>query len=288
MTRRPHGRVAARHVLGASVLLALVLAPLAGAGTGDTLREGQRNPKSGDASRETQIISGTEGYSTRQSNKSDNGGGAIYGCRSGAGGTPADNEPCLRANNLSDGLAFELNARRGLLGGTIMVGDGGDTTRPFTTNATGVATGLNADRVDGLEAAQILTAARAKAGLAAETADSATTAASAQDAEALGGKALDQVAMGAVLDEDGTLVRGSGASNAARNAVGDYRVTFNRSLSECAVQATIGRPEESGVFPDPGAVVTGRQFAGQTRAVIQTFDLTGAASDRPVAVTVTC
>ncbi len=282
MRRRPHGRVATAQVLGATALLTLTLTSLAAGGTGDALREGQRNPSTGDATKETQVISATEEYSTRQSNKSDNGGGAIYGCRSGAGGTPAGNEPCLRANNLSGGLAFELNASKGVLGGTIRVGDGGDGTVPFVTNATGVAVGLNADRVDGLNAAQIVTGARTKAGLAAETADSAG------DSAALGGKALDDVAMWAVLGADGSLVRGSGASNATRNGAGDYRVTFNRNLTGCATQATITRPGDTGPIPDPGAVVTGLLNVSPARAFIETYDLAGAASDRPVAVTVTC
>ena len=70
-----------------------------------------RNPgidQSKALTKETEIIANTSGYGTRQSNKSASGGGAIYGCRSGAGGTPASNEPCVRANNLTAGLAFEL------------------------------------------------------------------------------------------------------------------------------------------------------------------------------------
>ena len=55
------------------------------------------------------------GYSTRQSNKSTTGGGAIYGCRSTAGGSAANppKNPCIRANNLSTGFAFEFNATGG-------------------------------------------------------------------------------------------------------------------------------------------------------------------------------
>ena len=99
-------------LLGATLLVALTAAPLAhAAGEGNPLRGGVRNP-SNDASqaltRETQVIGDSATYGTRQSNKSSNGGGAIYGCRSGAGGTASGNEPCVRANNLSNGFAFEL------------------------------------------------------------------------------------------------------------------------------------------------------------------------------------
>ena len=143
--------------------LAVIGAPVAmsvATGEGSPLRGGARNPsadQSKSLTKETEIIANSGTYGTRQSNKSDNGGGAVYGCRSKPGGTPANNEPCIRANNLTDGLAFELNATNGTVGGTINVGPGGDDRKPLTTNATGVATGLNADRVDGAEAASLRT-----------------------------------------------------------------------------------------------------------------------------------
>ena len=124
-----------RSVLLATGLLVLGLAPFGVAATGDALREGQRN---GTATRETEIISRTNetgaakgGYATRQSNLSNSGGGAIYGCRAGTGN---NTNPCLRANNLEGGLAFEFNATKGDLGGTFTVGKGGDAKKPFTTD----------------------------------------------------------------------------------------------------------------------------------------------------------
>ena len=129
-------------------------------GEGKPILGGVRNPgadKSQALTKETQIIASNGTYGTRQSNKSSNGGGAIYGCRSGAGGTASGNEPCIRANNLSKGLAFEF-ATTGAQGGLISTGSVGGS--PFTTTATGVATGLNADRVDSLDADQIVTNAR--------------------------------------------------------------------------------------------------------------------------------
>ncbi len=164
-----------RSVVLASAVLAVGISPFAVAATGDALREGVRN---GTTNRETEIISNIAagrgekgGYATRQSNLSTSGGGAVYGCRSGAGGTPSNQLPCIRANNLAAGRAFEFNAQNGLLGGSITVGNGGDSRKPFTTNATGVADGLNADRVDGLDAAQVVASARSKAGLDADTVD---------------------------------------------------------------------------------------------------------------------
>ena len=152
-----------RSVVVATGLLVVCIAPFGVAATGDSLREGVRN---GTTSSETEIVSNIKsttalkgGYSTRQSNLSDSGGGAIYGCRSQAGGSaakPVPQNPCVRANNLSKGLAFEFRGTLGDVAGTITVGGGGDTKKPFITNATGVATGLNADRVDGLDVSQIL------------------------------------------------------------------------------------------------------------------------------------
>jgi len=167
-----------RSVLLATGLAAVVISPIAVARTGDTLREGKRN---GTTSVETEIVGNIRsttalkgGYVTRQSNLSPDGGGAVYGCRSQAGGSaakPAPQNPCLRANNLSSGLAFEFNASNGDIGGLFSVGAGGDSKKPFTTNATGVATGLNADELDSLDASQIIAAARAKTSLDADTVD---------------------------------------------------------------------------------------------------------------------
>jgi hypothetical protein len=138
----------------AAVVCSLILAigaPSAamGFGEGRNLLLGKRNPSSNPnlaITHETEIIANSSTYGTRQSNKKDgDGGGAIYGCRSNPG-----NEPCIRANNLKGGRAFEF-VSIGKEAGRIEVG-GDHTGAPFTTNATGVATGLNADQVDGQSA----------------------------------------------------------------------------------------------------------------------------------------
>jgi len=151
--------------------LVLFAAPLAIADTGDNIREGIRNPTSGDASKETQIIANTkkDTYGTRQSNKGT-GGGAIYGCRSGldatAPGDPKKSTPCIRVNNLSTGKAFDFQAK-GRVAGIIQIGGSLLTPQPdsspFVTNATGLAAGLNADRLDSLNADEIITQAATQA-----------------------------------------------------------------------------------------------------------------------------
>lgn len=164
--RRHDGRPRLRAVVLTGLVIAVVMAPLGVAATGDVLRAGKRNS----SATETKIVSNTPGtnanvggYATRQSNISDSGGGAIYGCRSGKpSSTGPAQEPCLRANNLRTGLAFEF-AAHGDQVGTIETGVAGDKARPFTTNATGVATGLNADRVDSKSADDIVKEATAAA-----------------------------------------------------------------------------------------------------------------------------
>ena len=123
-------------ILASAALLAVCVAPFAlAAGEGRPLNGGARNPSNNQSqsyTRETEIIANNATYGTRQSNKSNNGGGAIYGCRSAPG-----KEPCVRANNLNTGRAFEF-ATDGKEGGRITTQDA--TGAPFTTNATGVAT----------------------------------------------------------------------------------------------------------------------------------------------------
>jgi hypothetical protein len=185
-------------IIAAALLVALMVAPFAGAfGEGNSLRGGSRNP-SNDARRsytkETEIIANVNTYGTRQSNKSNNGGGAVYGCRSAAGGTPKGNEPCVRASNLADGRAFEFNANGGTEVGQIT---GPANAAPFTTTATGVATGLNADKVDG------------------------------KDATDLQAKFANVTGAGVLGDQ-------RGATAAARSALGVYSVDFNADVSKCA------------------------------------------------------
>jgi hypothetical protein len=109
------GRTWAMTVCVLSLLLGTPIAVQA-AGEGDPVEGGARNPGTNETlalERETEIIAETavDTYGTRQSNKGA-GGGAIYGCRSTLDlqniGDPAQSTPCIRANNLNDGRAFDL------------------------------------------------------------------------------------------------------------------------------------------------------------------------------------
>ena len=242
-TRRPRLRMPAasrsprtRSVVIATGMLALAITPFAVAATGSPLREGVRN---GTTRAETQIISNipsttrtTGGYSTRQSNLSNSGGGAVYGCRSAAGGSaakPSPQNPCIRANNLSTGYAFEFNASDGAVVGLISAGTGGDAKKPFVTNATGVANGLNADRVDNMHAAEIIAAARTKTNL---------------DADTLDGKDSTVFAerLFAVIDADGAVraQRGLAETTNSNVGAGQYSLKFDRDITSCAVVASQG------------------------------------------------
>jgi hypothetical protein len=179
----------------ALVLAVGVPAVALGAGEGRSLIAGKRNPNGGALTRETEVISRNGTYSTRQSNLGA-GGGAIYGCRADAG----NDEPCVRANNLSTGRAFEYETG-GKEAGEILVKD--TTGVPFVTNATGKVANLNADKLDDKSAEDFADKTEV---LFAAVADGGT----------LGGN------------------RGATASTRAGDAT---TVTFNRDVSKCSYTA---------------------------------------------------
>jgi len=247
-----------RSVLLATGLLVLGVTSVGVAANGDVLREGQRN---GTATRETEIVSRTNeagrakgGYSTRQSNLSTSGGGAIYGCRAGTGN---NTNPCIRANNLEGGLAFEFNATKGDLGGTFTVGGGGDSKKPFTTNATGVATGLNADEVDGQSSGDIVNAARAKDGLDADTVDGAS-------AEGLRTRWVLVNAAGQIEAQSGGFTVASGYQPNPIGAEANVYINANEDLSNNGLTATIAL--QNAVDQDGNGNMNGRQDGADANA----------------------
>jgi hypothetical protein len=184
-------------ILICAIVLAVGVPAVAlGAGEGRSLIAGKRNPTSGDLTRETSIVSRNGTYSTRQSNLGA-GGGAIYGCRADAG----NDEPCVRANNLSTGRAFEFETG-GKEAGEILVKDAAGV--PFVTNATGKVANLNADKLDDKSAEDFADKSEV---LFATVADGGT----------LGGN------------------RGATASSRAGDAT---TVTFNRDVSKCSFTAS--------------------------------------------------
>jgi hypothetical protein len=222
-------RFSGRAAIICSLILAIGVPSVAmGFGEGRNMLLGKRNPSNNPSlalSTETEIIANNSTYGTRQSNKKDgDGGGAIYGCRSSTG-----NEPCVKAVNLKGGRAFEFNTV-GPEGGRIETGS--TTGAPFTTNATGVATGLNADKVDGKDAAHF---------------------ASASDVNALAGALLF-----ASVAADGTLGvsrPGTGVTSSKAAAPSNvYTVNFGKDISKCTFTAS---PVGSAATEAPGVALSG-------------------------------
>jgi len=244
--RRVLGRGHGPWIVVAAVLVALLVTPFAlAAGENRPVLGGARNPspnKSLSYTRETQIISNTATYGTRQSNKSATGGGAIYGCRARTGANS-----CVRASNLANGRAFSFSAASGTEVGRI---DGPAAAAPFTTSATGVATGLNADKVDGKDAATI-------------TAD-ANRFAEVSAAGALGNQ--------------------RGATAASRTAAGTYNVVFSDDISKCALAATVANNA------DPAIATAQIAADGKTVTVVTRSITVAPPppADEPFHLTVTC
>jgi hypothetical protein len=236
-------RVSGRYAIVAALILAIGVPSVAvGFGEGRAILGGKRNP-SRDATKafsaETEIIANNTTYGTRQSNKRDgDGGGAIYGCRSNPG-----NEPCVRANNLKGGRAFEFETV-GKEAGAIDVGD--PTAAPFSTNATGKVTNLNADKLDGKDSTEFA---------------------------ASGDLLFAQVKADGTLDANN---RGATAAALSNATTSTFTVTFNRDVSKCSYTATAtGTDAAAGaVFAvsagsDAKTVVVDEEPAGSTAAPFQ-------------------
>lgn len=234
----------------AAVVAGAIAAPLAtGANDGSTLKGGQRN---GTFTSETKIIARNDVFGTRQSNLGG-GGGAIYGCRAANTG-----RGCVEASNISNGQAFNFRFR-GPLGGTINTNastpQARDQVRPFTTNATGVATGLNADRVDSMDAQQII--------------DKAVSTAVAQAQPKI-----------AVVTAAGQASNARGITS-VREAEGQYLVTADSDISKCAPTATAFNSGAAGanVALEP---------VDATHIRVHTQTNAGAAADRQFSLAINC
>jgi hypothetical protein len=249
-----------RTAIACGMALAVVAAPQAmAAGEGTNARLGVRNPSSGNLTVQTQIIASNSNWGTRQSNKGA-GGGAIYGCRSAPGA-----ESCVRAVNLMSGIAFSFQSNSGSTVGSFQVGTTSAVNAnatPFTTNAAGRVTNLNADHVDGLSASQIESQA-------------VSTAVSQAGAAA---RALSSIA---AVSATGALQKARGATASIRTGLGTYIVTFGASIANCVYQATVDSAGGA-----PGVATTTQATA--TTVSVSTFNLAGGGVDLPFSLTVNC
>lgn len=247
-----------------AIVLAVCVAPFAVAADGDAVRAGSRTTFTDI----TRILGNNAGYATQQSNlRIGDGGAARYGCRSVAG-----KEFCLLSKNTGGGGAFRFEAQNSLLGGSIEVdvptGRTADDARPFTTNATGIATGLNADRLDGLHAADIITAARAQ--------NPAGSAPSFAFARVAAGGQTDQSRSQGVTD-----------ANITHTTAGVYCFTSLTSRPKNATVTLDGVPGETSV--DTTTNNPGADCNNQTNVelIVRTYDSAGALADKPFYLSIT-
>jgi hypothetical protein len=231
-----------RQVVLASAVVGLLASPVAVAATRNPVDGGERNPSNNASqgySSETQIIgniaqnggghaAGTGGYVTRQSNKTDSGGGAIYGCRAKAG-----TESCIAANNLNNGDAFRFQSTESA--NTIgQLRFGLDINKPvakppFVTNGTGMVKNLNAEKLDG---------------------------ATKDDFVAKGSLLFAQVgANGAIASNRGVTANAS-APFSANGANQVASVPFSGDISKCAVTATPTEVPSNAATAPPSVVAT--------------------------------
>jgi hypothetical protein len=239
------------------VAIAVLAAPIALAGT---VQGGRRNPVTSNQaySQSTEIIGALSGFAVRMSNLGT-GGGLINGCRTTTGG-PA----CTEADNLKTGQAFDFISG-GNVGGTIHLSNPNGA--PFTTNATGVATGLNANYLQGKQASAFL-------GATAQAADSAKLGGvpassyvqSSQlsgyvQSSQLSGYAQTSQLLFAVVAQNGSLGANRGATAAVQTSNTStpspsytYTVTFGGNVSKCSYTASPTGPPLTtgsiGVAPD--------------------------------------
>ena len=174
--------------------------------------------------KETQIIASNSTYGTRQSNKKDRRRRRRH-LRLPLGRRPRAVHPAPTTSRAAARSSSRPSARRAAASRPAT-----RTGAPFTTNATGVATGLNADKVDGRDGSDI-----------ASPSDS----------------------LFAAVNADGTLAAGGPeATGSTRTdaAAETYTVTFNRDVSKCSYTANV-----TGSSADFSLGVEGGPAANQVR-----------------------
>lgn len=181
-----------------------------------SLRGGIHNPPFSSYSRTTGLFANTNGFVMRMKNEGG-GGGLTSLC-----GSVTTGPPCLEASNRSTGLAFSFSTS-GSTGGTILLSN--PTGAPFTTNAHGVATGLNANYLEGKKASAFQLSSEPAA-----------------DSSKLGGKAPSYyLNEGSVLfanvSSAAKIEAGRGAKSAVKTG-STFTVTFESDVSKCSYSAS--------------------------------------------------
>jgi hypothetical protein len=206
---------------------------------GYPIRGAIHNPPHSSYYRTTGIFSNSASWTNRVENYGS-GGAALDACHAPGGGTP-----CLDGYNLSGGLAFIFQTS-GNSGGEILLRNPNGA--PFTTNAHGVASGLNANFLQGKQASEFQLANQPAA-----------------NANALGGQpASAYVNSGQLLFADvvpGPGIRATRGATAVSKSGEAYVVTFGSSnVSTCSYTAS-----------PAGAALSGGQLgveAGSTNSAV--------------------
>ena len=92
----------------------------------------------------------------------------------------------------------------------------------------------------------------------------------------------------AIVDDDGTIVRGRGSTGTDQVGPGFYRVRFNRNVRKCSVQATQGAPRVTEEAPVGGEATVGWDFTKKRGVFVGTTDSDGTAGDFAFHVAVLC
>lgn len=103
------------------------------------------------------------------------------------------------------------------------------------------------------------------------------------------GTFLGSATLWAVVDVDGTLIRSDGALSSKKTDCtnGCYEVIFARNVRGCAYQAVVGGPGSVGV-PAPGFMTVIGRVSDVKGVFLQSFDNSGALSDRSFHLFVNC
>jgi hypothetical protein len=102
----------------------------------------------------------------------------------------------------------------------------------------------------------------------------------------LGGTSANGLRLWAVIDTDGSLVRGDGVSSSTRASTGAYHIVFTRNVRSCAYLATIGRTGAE--VAEPGEIGTGGLPETVRGIWVRTRDSGGDLSDRSFHVAINC
>jgi len=189
----------------------------AGAKGRSALRGAIHNPPHSSFSKTTGLFANTKGWVSRMKNLGSGGSEQLL-C-----GTPAGGDACVEANNSSTGFAFSFSSA-GATGGTILLKNTAGA--PFTTNAHGVASGLNANYLEGKQAKDFL-----------------PVAGTAADSAKLGGQEpshyinVGQVLFAVVSAEEPKIEEGRGAKTVTKKE-STYTVLFEGDVSKCSYTAS--------------------------------------------------